>query len=162
MRLTPSRGKRRAAVALALLAFAGAACQTSRPPTAPRTARSGPVVVAPSCVGFGLSVYFEPGSAALGPDADALLDAAAARAHRCSITGVRVRGLADAVGSHDANVALSRARAASVSRALERRGFTQVEFQVTAAGDAGAPSPAADASHPLRRRVDLQIDLAPR
>lgn len=136
-------------------------CQTPRKPSPPvRAARpAGPLIVAPTCANFTVSIYFEPGSANLGRAADALLDAATARAHGCSITGVKVRGLADAPGSHEANLALSRARATSVSRALHRRGFNQVEFQVTAGGDEGAESASAGASRPLRRLVEVQIDL---
>ncbi len=144
------------------LTLACAACKTS-PSLSPGAERpGGPVVVAPSCEAISLSVYFEPGSAALGPDAQALLDAAATRARRCFVTGVHVRGLADAPGGHAENLDLSRARADTVSRALKRRGFNQVEFQVTAAGDVGAAVTSPDASHPLRRRVDLRIELAPR
>lgn len=132
------------------------ACQTGRNPPPPvrvaRPAAAGPMIVAPTCADFTVTIYFEPGSSAMGRAADALLDAATARAHGCSITGVKVRGLADAPGSHEANLALSRARATSVSRALHRRGFNQVEFQVTASGDEGA-------SHPLRRLVEVRIDL---
>lgn len=136
-------------------------CQTARKPSpSVRVARpAGPLIVAPTCANFTVSIYFEPGSATPGREADALLSAAASRARGCSITGVRVRGLADAPGSHEANLALSRARAASVSRALHRRGFNQVEFQVTAAGDEGATGAAAGANHSLRRLVEVQIDL---
>lgn len=145
---------------LTALALACAACQTAHRPAIAPIPRAGAVVAGPTCVGFTVSVYFEPGSAALGPIAETLLDAAAARAHRCYVTGVRVRGLADAPGAHETNLVLSRARATSVSRALRRRGFTQVEFQVSAEGDLGAAGSPADASHPLRRRVELEIDLA--
>jgi peptidoglycan-associated lipoprotein len=142
--------------ALALLA----GCQSPRP-TAQRTV-SGPLIVAPTaCSDLTVSIYFTSGSASIGHDGEALLSAAGARASRCAVTGVKVRGLADSPGGRDANLALSKRRAETVASALRRHGFPQVEFQVSAVGDAPVTSPDGDIRM-LRRRVDLEIHLAPR
>jgi len=45
--------------------------------------------------------------------------------------------------------------------ALAKAGFKQVEFDVAAAGDAGATTRGGEA-RPLRRRTDVRFDLAPR
>lgn len=142
--------------ALALIA----GCQSTRPSAAPPS--RGPMIVAPTaCADFTVSIYFVSGSASIDRGGEALLAAAGARASRCSVTGVKVRGLADSPGGRDVNLALSKERAETVARALRRHGFTQVEFQVTAVGDAPVESPGGDI-HLLRRRVDLEIHLAPR
>jgi outer membrane protein OmpA-like peptidoglycan-associated protein len=143
----------------ALATFPG--CQSTRPPSAPATPR-GPLIVAPTaCADFTVSIYFTPGSASIDRGGEALLAAAGSRASRCAVTGVKVLGLADSPGSRDANLALSKRRAETVASALRRHGFTQVEFKVSAVGDAPVTSPGGDIRM-LRRRVDLEINLAPR
>jgi len=142
--------------ALALVA----GCQSPRPSAAPPS--RGPMIVAPTaCADFTVSIYFASGSASIDRGGEALLAAAGARASRCYVTGVKVRGLADSPGGRDINLALSKQRAETVAHALQRHGFTQVEFQVTAVGDAPVTSPGGDIRL-LRRRVDLEIHLAPR
>jgi peptidoglycan-associated lipoprotein len=140
-----------------------AGCQSARPPQAPAPAPArGPLIVAPTaCADFTISIYFASGSAGIDHGGEALLAAAGARASRCSVTGVKVRGLADAPGGREFNLALSKRRAETVTRALRRHGFTQVEFQVSAVGDAPVADPGGDIQL-LRRRVDLEIHLAPR
>lgn len=155
----------RAAMATALALVLGvsallAGCQATKE-TRPSEARAGPLIVAPAaCADITVSVYFPTGSAGIDRGGDALLAAAGDRARRCFVTGVRVRGLADRPGDPAANLALSRHRAEAVTAALRRHGFTQVEFQVTAMGDAPV-DPQAD-GRALRRRVDVEIHLAPR
>ena len=150
-----ARGAAMAATIAVLLSAAG--CQTARTPPPPR----GPLIVAPSaCADFTITIYFASGSTRLGREADALLTAAGARTRSCSITGVRVRGLADAPGGRDVNLALSKQRAEAVTHALHRNGFNQVEFQVTAVGDAPV-DPAGGDTRLLRRRVDVEIHLGP-
>jgi outer membrane protein OmpA-like peptidoglycan-associated protein len=75
------------------------------------------------------------------------------------VTGIVVVGLADAPGSPDANLELSKRRASAVTSELARRGFTNVEFREAAVGAAGASTPAG-ADRPLRRRADVSIHLA--
>ncbi len=152
---------RGAAMASAFGALALAAgCQSARQPFSSPANR--PLIVAPTaCADLTVSIYFTPGSASIDRDGQALLAAAGAQARRCTVTGVRVRGLADTPGGRDANLALSKRRAEVVAAALRRHGFTQVDFQVSALGDASATSPGGDLRL-MRRRVDLEIHLAPR
>lgn len=142
--------------ACAVLAMV-AGCQSARKPAVAR----GPVIVRPAvCGDFTASIYFESRSAVITPQATRSLAAAASRARGCSVIGVNVLGLADAPGSADANLALSRQRADAVTRALLRAGFTTVAFQVAAKGDAGAQTRTGQ-ERPLRRRADVQFHLAP-
>jgi outer membrane protein OmpA-like peptidoglycan-associated protein len=152
---------RNAATAGAIAAVAlSAGCQSARP-LAPPAVR-GPLIVAPTaCADLTVSIYFTSGSAGIDHAGEALLAGAGAQASRCTVTGVSVRGLADTPGGRDANLALSKRRAEAVAVALRRHGFTQVEFQVSAVGDAPVTSPGGDIRL-LRRRVDLEIHLAPR
>ena len=154
----PSRDARSAAI-LWLLAgvLAVAGCQSARRPGLARR----PVIQAPqACADFTVSIYFESQSARITPQAEQLIAAAARRARGCDVTGVNVVGLADSPGDPNANLILSKERAGAVTRALHRRGFTQVAFQVAAAGAVGAETPAGQA-RPLRRRADAQFHLAP-
>ena len=135
-------------------------CQSARSPSPP-VAR-GPLIVAPTaCADLTVSIYFTSGSAIIDHAGEALLSAAGAQASRCRVTGVSVRGLADSPGGRDANLALSKRRAEAVALALRRHGFTQVEFQVSAVGDAPVTSPGGDIRL-MRRRVDLEIHLSSR
>lgn len=87
-----------------------------------------------------------------------LLDTARTQARGCAVKSVRVIGLADAVGTSDANLVLSRRRAATVTSALAKVGFAKVEIDAVAVGDAGSVA-ASGASAPLRRRADILFDL---
>lgn len=144
-----------AVVALAVALTAG--CQN-----APLIKRGAPPLIQGprACADFTFSIYFGSRSASMTREAGELIDAAAQRAKGCAITGIVVVGLADAPGSADANLALSKRRADAVTRALHRRGFNAVAFQVGAAGDAGARNGVGEA-RPLNRRADVQIHLAP-
>lgn len=105
-------------------------------------------------------VYFEADSSELTNEGLAVISAAAANARSCRIEGVRVVGLADAAGSPQANLVLSQARASAVSRALAANGLPAARFDEAAVGQAGAVTPDG-AARPLRRRVDVTLDLAP-
>lgn len=143
-----------AAVGLVILA---AGCQSMHRAKVAR----GPVIQAPAACGdFTVAIYFESQSAAITPQADRLIGAATRRARGCEITGINVIGLADSPGDPHANLALSKERADAVTRVLHSRGFTNVAFQVVAAGDVGAQT-AAGQARPLRRRADVQFHLAP-
>lgn len=120
---------------------------------------SKPVAAAPlSCADFQSSVYFEQDSAVLTKEAKMVLAGAQAQAKGCAVKSVRVVGLADAVGTSEANLALSKRRAESVSAALAKVGFGKVEIDQAAVGDAGAVS-ASGAAAPLRRRADILFDI---
>lgn len=112
-----------------------------------------------TCAGFTSSIYFDQDSAALTPEARMVLASARAQARGCQVRGVRVVGLADAVGASEANLALSKRRADTVSSALATHGFGKADFDLAAIGDLGAASSGVAA--PLRRRADIIFDLAP-
>jgi len=141
----------------AVLALAG--CADTQGPW--RTLRKPVAAAAPTCADFQSSVYFEQDSAALTREAQMMLSSAQAQAKGCAIKSVRVIGLADAVGASEANLILSRRRAESVTSALAKAGFSKVEIDRVAVGDAGAVS-ASGAAAPLRRRADILFDLEPR
>jgi outer membrane protein OmpA-like peptidoglycan-associated protein len=146
-----------AGAALVIAAAATSGCQTSPKPTSGR-----PLIQAPvTCTDFTFPIYFEPRSAEITQEAEKLFGAAQARAHGCDVTGIVVVGLADIPGTVNANLELSKHRAGSVTSALQRHGFTNVEFRVKAAGDTGAVTTTGDAK-PLRRRADVSIHLANR
>lgn len=115
---------------------------------------------AQTCTDFTISLYFENDSAAITPEATAIIRSAATRARRCSVSGIEVLGLADAPGDPAANQALSERRVQSVTRALGQRGLANVRFAVGAAGEAGAET-RNGLNRPLRRRVDIALHLGP-
>lgn len=144
----------RSSTGLALLSAALlSACATG--PTG-RAAIERPVA---SCQPTSVSLYFEQNSTDVTREAAAVLRSAEARTRGCRIDGVRVVGLADAVGTSADNLALSKARATAVTRALLRAGLPAAEFDVAAAGDAGALNRQGEAA-PLRRRVDVIIAVS--
>jgi len=111
------------------------------------------------CQPITVSLYFDQNSAEVTDEARAVLRAAGARATGCQIDGVRVVGLADAPGAPGANLALSEARAAAVTTALEAVGLRNAAFEVAAVGAAGSTTPGGAAA-PLRRRADVAIALS--
>jgi outer membrane protein OmpA-like peptidoglycan-associated protein len=140
--------------ALAALSLALFACQT--PSHHPARLIQAPV----SCTDINFPIYFEPRSYAITREADRLVMAAREQAKGCAVIGIVVVGLADAPGSPDANLQLSRRRAQAVAAVLHKRGFTQAEFREGAMGSMGAAT-AAGADRPLRRRADVSIHLGP-
>jgi len=108
------------------------------------------------CQPINVSIYFDQNSAQVTREARAVLRSAAAQARGCRIESVRVLGLADAPGAPGANLELSKARAASVTRALESVGLCNASFDVAAAGDAGSVNRQGETA-PLRRRADVMI-----
>lgn len=117
------------------------------------------IVRSPSnCVDQTVQVYFEPESAELTPEGQAVITSAAANLQGCRVTAVEVLGLADAVGAPQANMELSRKRAQSVSHALAASGLPSAEFRIAAAGQAGALTAQGQAA-PLRRRVDVTLHV---
>ena len=138
-------------ILMALLAGATlAACaHVDRPKT--KVARFTP------CSDINVAIYFDTGSATVNRDGRAVLRNAARQADGCRVDRVDVIGLADAVGSAEDNMALSEKRAASVTKALQGFGLTDV--RVTAAGDTGAIVPTGAAA-PMRRRAEVILRLS--
>jgi peptidoglycan-associated lipoprotein len=127
-----------------------------------QTPHSGQIVRAPAaCQDQAVQIYFEPDSADVTPEGRAVLAAAAASAKPCVVKKVSVMGLADAAGDPAASLELSKRRAQSVTAALAATGLPAAEFDLTAAGQAGAVNARGDA-RPLRRRADVVLHLAPR
>jgi len=114
----------------------------------------------PACADFQVSIYFERDNDQVTREARSVLTSAKTMSRGCAVEKARVVGLADAVGASDVNLALSKRRAQSVTQALSRAGFAQVEIDQMAVGDAGAGNAAGTAA-PLRRRADIFFDLAP-
>lgn len=118
----------------------------------------GPMIHSPpSCADFAVSIYFEPGSSVVTPEAQALIRSAAGHARRCQVQGIDVVGLADAPGAPDANLQLSKDRAAAVTAALTARHLEHVDFSTTGLGDEGAQLGAE--RRPLRRRVNVTFHM---
>jgi outer membrane protein OmpA-like peptidoglycan-associated protein len=137
--------------AIAAIAAALCACAT--------TERRQEIVRAPSlCGDRTVQVYFEPQSSDLTREGRDVIVAAAQAARSCRVAGVEVIGLTDAVGAPDANLELSRRRAASVAAELRADGLPAAEFKVAAAGQAGAVTPDGKAA-PMRRRADIVLRL---
>ncbi|WP_395445066.1 OmpA family protein [Caulobacter sp. UC70_42] len=144
------------AISVAGVVLALAGCATSESPW--RVLRKPVAAAPPACADFQSSVYFEQDSAELTKEARMLLSNAQTQARGCAVKSVRVTGLADAVGTSEANLALSKRRAQTVTSALAKAGFGKVDIDTAAVGDAGAVA-ASGASAPLRRRADILFDL---
>lgn len=136
---------------LAILAALGG-CASVEPP------RERLVRAPDPCVDQTVQVYFEPWSAELTQEGRFVIYNAAANVRACRIRAVEVLGLADSAGAPQANLELSQRRAQSVSQALAASGLPTAEFQVAAAGQAGAVTPDGKAA-PLRRRVDVTLRI---
>lgn len=157
MKTTKSIALEALVVGGALVALAG--CASSEGPW--RVWKKPVAAAPPSCADFQSSVYFEQDRADLTKEARMLLAGAQAQARGCAVKSVRVVGLADAVGTSEANLALSRRRAQTVTSVLAQAGFGKVDIDMAAAGDAGAVA-ASGAALPLRRRADILFDLEPK
>jgi peptidoglycan-associated lipoprotein len=118
------------------------------------------IVQAPKlCEDVHIPIYFEPNKAALTPDGRKLIAVEARRARPCRVDAVKVIGLADAAGDPAANLELSKQRAASVASAIMKAGLPAAEFELAAAGQAGAVSESG-AVAPVRRRADVTLKLS--
>ena len=125
----------------------------------PLTGRDRIVKAAPHCADQTVQIYFEAESAEVTKEGRAVLRAAAAQARPCKVASVDVLGLADSVGTADANLELSKRRAQSVTAALTAAGLPAGEIKASAAGQMGAVT-AAGQARPLRRRADVVLHLS--
>lgn len=139
----------RSLLILGVAALALTACKTT-----PKTeiARFTP------CEDVNVAIYFEPSSAVIGKEGKAVLRGAASQAKGCAVDRVDVNGLADAVGSADANMKLAEQRATAVTKTL--MGYGMKNVRVTAGGDDGALT-STGAALPLRRRAEVILRLSP-
>lgn len=143
----------RATVLIVTAAVALAGCQTVR------NARDRWVKAPPRCEDQTVQIYFEPDQAELTPEGRGVITEAANLARGCAVGRVSVIGLADAAGAPNANMELSKRRAQSVTAALVAARLPAGEFQVEAAGQAGAVT-ADGKTAPLRRRVDVTLHMS--
>lgn len=139
------------AVGLIGLTLAGCATGPGRPPR-------GAMVAPRPCTDFKVSIYFNLYEDKLTREARSVLKSAGEMAEGCAVLKARVVGLSDAIGAADANLELSRRRAAAVTRALDKVGFEQVEFDVAAVGETGSVNAEGEAA-PMRRRTDIFLHL---
>jgi len=98
------------------------------------------------------TVYFATGRSDLAPNGGAALDDAISILERCPQQKIDVKGFADASGSADANVELSRQRAETVSSYLIRRGVSADRIDRQGYGAAYA---AGDSHRAQDRRVAI-------
>jgi len=118
------------------------------------------IVQAPkACEDVHIPIYFEPNEAEVTADGRKLIRVEARRIGQCRVESVRVVGLADAEGDPAANLELSKKRAASVAAAIMKAGLPAAEFELAAAGQAGAVT-ASGAVAPVRRRADVTLHLS--
>jgi peptidoglycan-associated lipoprotein len=144
-----------AAILALTLALGLGGCQTIR------TARDRIVRAQPTCVDQVVPIYFQTGVAEVPADGRRVLQDAAQRTRGCTVKSVSVIGLADASGSPEANLELSRRRVQSVTAILTSMGLPAADFDGAAVGASGAVTPDGRAD-PLRRRAEVTLRLGPR
>ena len=112
--------------------------------------------VAPAKAPDSLSIYFEPGSAAVTPQGLATLDQAARTYRDGKPIVMVVSGGADSTGSAAANLRLSQQRADNVLQGLVARGIPVERFQLLAKGETEPAVPAPEGTpEALNRRVEI-------
>ena len=116
------------------------------------------MVTPPACTDFTFPIYFASGSDQVPAAALQVIRQNAAQVKACKVAQVAVTGLADAEGSAERNLELSRRRAATVAKALAAAGYPAPTFDVAAGGEAGAATAAGTA--PLRRRTEVSVKFA--
>jgi NitT/TauT family transport system substrate-binding protein len=106
-----------------------------------------------------VSVYFPTGSSSLDENAKAVLDTQVVDlAATFGSAYMRIAGNTDSVGSRDANVRLSRARADSVAQYLVSKGFERNQFEVVGHGpDRPIASNDTEEGRARNRRTDFEV-----
>jgi NitT/TauT family transport system substrate-binding protein len=106
-----------------------------------------------------VSIYFPSGASVLDENAKAVLDSQVVDlAATFGSAYLRVSGNTDNVGSRDANVRLSRARADAVAQYLMTKGFERNKFDVVGNGpDKPVASNDSDAGRAKNRRTDFEV-----
>jgi outer membrane protein OmpA-like peptidoglycan-associated protein len=98
-------------------------------------------------------VFFQPLSTALDQPAQDTIAEAAKAADELPNNNITVIGAADSVGTTQANVALSKARAKAVAAQLEADGVAASRIRAVGVGETGAPGNTTQAA----RRVLIRI-----
>ncbi len=106
-----------------------------------------------------VSIYFPSGASVLDENAKAVLDSQVVDlAATFGSAYLRVSGNTDNVGSRDANVRLSRARAEAVAQYLMTKGFDRNKFDVVGNGpDKPVSGNDSDAGRAKNRRTDFEV-----
>jgi NitT/TauT family transport system substrate-binding protein len=106
-----------------------------------------------------VSIYFPTGSSTLDENAKAVLDTQVVDlAATFGSAYMRIAGNTDSVGSREANVRLSRARADAVARYLMSKGFERGKFDVVGNGpDKPVASNDTDEGRAKNRRTDFEV-----
>ena len=106
-----------------------------------------------------VSIYFPTGSSTLDENAKAVLETQVVDlAATFGSAYIRVAGNTDNVGSRDANMKLSRARADAVARFLISKGFDRNKFEVVGNGpDKPVESNDTDDGRAKNRRTDFEV-----
>lgn len=154
--MTANKALRLLATPLALAAALGGCAQVGK--TISQATDRSQIVAQPACMSFNFPIYFETGSDRLTREALQLINDSAAQIRACKVAEVQVTGLADADGSAERNMELSRQRALAVTKALSARGYPTPTFDINAAGAAGATTGSGMA--PLRRRAEVNVRFA--
>ena len=103
-----------------------------------------------------LKVYFDTGSASIGPDQGETLDQAARLFREGNPIVMIVAGVADTVGPPDFNLGLSVERAESVARGLTDRGIPVGRLQVLGRGNSELEvDTAEDVAEPENRIAEI-------
>jgi outer membrane protein OmpA-like peptidoglycan-associated protein len=111
---------------------------------------------APAASPESLVIYFDTGSAAIGPQNTALLDQAARLYRDGKPIVMIITGSADAVGSSAQNLRLSERRANAVLNGLIGRGIPADRFQIVAKGQTDpAVQTAPGVAQPENRRAEI-------
>jgi iron complex outermembrane receptor protein len=107
-------------------------------------------------------VFFDFNKSDLTPQAQQIVDQAAANAAPAKVTRLTVTGHTDTVGSDAYNMRLSRRRAESVAARLEKDGIPSSEIEIVAKGKRDLLVPTADGvREPQNRRVQIVYDGGP-
>ena len=116
------------------------------------------VVSSSPCHETTVTLYFESGSDKLTEDGRQIVSLTAKRLKTCTVTELRLVGLADPAGAPQANIELSQRRADNVLDAFVHAGVPAPKYTMVARGDIGAIQ-AGGAVEPVRRRVDVVVSV---
>jgi outer membrane protein OmpA-like peptidoglycan-associated protein len=128
---------------------------TPPPPTATPVAAPAPAM-APAPVARKFIVFFDFDKATLTPDAQKVVDAAAAAYKQGGSPKVQLAGYTDLSGTPSYNLKLSQRRADAVSAALVKDGVPKSQIDSKAFGEGNPRVPTADGvREPQNRRVEI-------
>ena len=142
---------------LILLGAAGTALAQQQTDPAPATAAAAPGGAAEGASAAGkLVLLFEPGSAALGTQNEAILDKASRLYREGRPIIMIVAGSSDTTGSAARNLLLSQERADAVARGMAARGIPSERTQILAKGVTALPVPTGPGvAEAQNRRVEI-------